>query len=78
MLADAKVLPGMGLKSLLAEDLIGLKIEAYKNDPRRELQDKADIQNLMRKNSNLDFDRIMQYAQIFNEWETIEQLRKGC
>ncbi|MEN9825115.1 MAG: hypothetical protein RI953_860 [Pseudomonadota bacterium] len=78
MLADAKLLPGMGLKYLLAEDLIGLKIQAYKNDPRRELQDKADIQNLMRKNSNLDFLRIKQYAQIFNEWETIEQLRKGC
>ncbi len=77
MLADAKILPDMGLKYLLAEDLIGLKIQAYKNDPRRELQDKADIQNLMRKNPGLDVNRIKQYADIFGEWETLQQLRKG-
>jgi hypothetical protein len=77
MLADAKILPNMGLKYLLAEDLIGLKIQAYKNDSRRELQDKADIQNLMRKNPDLDFDRIKQYADLFGEWETLQQLRKG-
>ena len=77
MLADAKILPNMGLKYLLAEDLIGLKIQAYKNDPRRELQDKADIQNLMRKNSGLDYERIREYADLFEEWETIEHLRGG-
>ncbi len=76
MLADAKILPNMGLKYLLAEDLIGLKIQAYKNDRRRELQDKADIQNLMRKNPGLDYNRIKQYADIFEEWETLQQLRK--
>jgi predicted nucleotidyltransferase len=77
MLADAKVLPNIGLKYVLAEDLIGLKIQAYKNDPRRELQDKADIQNLMRKNSGLDYDRMKQYADLFGEWETLELLRRG-
>jgi hypothetical protein len=76
MLADAKILPNMGLKYLLAEDLIGLKIQAYKNDRRRELQDKADIQNLMRKNPGLDYNRIKQNADIFEEWETLQQLRK--
>lgn len=77
MLADAKIIPNMGIKYLLAEDLIGLKIQAYKNDPRRELQDKADIQNLMRKNSGLDYTRIKEYADIFGEWEILQQLRKG-
>lgn len=77
MLTDAKILPGMKLKYLLAEDLIGLKIQAYKNDPRRELQDKADIQNLIRKNPQMDFNRIKQYAELFNEWEVIQQLQKG-
>lgn len=77
MLADSKTLPGMDLKYLLAEDLIGLKIQAYKNDPRRELQDKADIQNLMRKNPQMDFERIRQYADLFDEWVAIQQLQKG-
>ena len=35
---------------LLAEDLIGLKIQAYKKDPSREFQDKADILSLLRQN----------------------------
>ena len=76
MLADAKILPGMGLKYLLAEDLIGLKIQAYKNDPRRELQDKADIQNLMRKNPQMDFERIKLYADLFHEWAAIQELKR--
>ena len=74
MLADAKILPNLGLKYLLAEDLIGLKIQAYTNDPRRSLQDKADIQNLMRKNPNLDMQRIKKYADMFHAWETVKNL----
>lgn len=76
MLADARSLPNSGLKYLLAEDLIGLKIQAYINDPRRELQDKADIQNLMRKVPNIDLQRVKKYADIFQQWGAIEELRK--
>lgn len=76
MLEDAKMIPNSSIRFLLAEDLIGLKLQAYKNDPSRELQDKADIQNLFRKNKNLDKERIKKYADIFGEWEVIEKLWK--
>lgn len=56
------------------EDIIGLKIQAYKNDPGRELQDKADIQQLLLKNT-LNFELIKKYADLFDEWETIQKLR---
>lgn len=58
-----------------AEDLIGLKIQAYKNDPKRELQDKADIQALIEKN-NLDWNQVEFYANQFHEWPVLLEIRK--
>src|SRR5690606_38628291 len=58
-----------------AEDIIGLKIQAYKNDSKREFQDKADIQSLIDSVENLDFKLIKEYADLFNEWVCIEELR---
>lgn len=64
----------LGIEVLKAEDLIGLKIQAYKNDSSRELQDKADIQKLL-KLDGLDLLRIKKYADLFNEWSVIEKLK---
>lgn len=64
----------LGVYVVRPEDIIGLKIQAYKNDPTRELQDKADIQKLLQMpslNSNL----IKKYAELFGEWTSIEKLR---
>jgi hypothetical protein len=60
---------------LAPEDIIGLKIQAYKNDPSRELQDKADIQALLTKNRELDWERIGSYADLFGERAAVEKLR---
>ena len=60
---------------VLIEDLIGLKIQAYKNDSKREFQDKADIQSLLDKYPNLNFDKIKEYADLFSEWNFINELR---
>jgi predicted nucleotidyltransferase len=65
-----------GIKCVGPEDLIGLKIQAYKNDPRRELQDRADIQRLIETTPSLDWERIKDYADLFSEWPTIEDLRR--
>lgn len=59
-----------------AEDIIGLKIQAYKNDGSRELRDKADIFDLMKSNSNLNIIKIKEYAELFNDWLAIEELWK--
>ena len=64
----------LGVYVLRAEDIIGLKIQAYKNDTSRELQDKADIQKLLRL-SNIDFTLVKKYADLFQEWNEIEKLR---
>ncbi|MGH1468881.1 MAG: hypothetical protein ACRBBP_08395 [Bdellovibrionales bacterium] len=68
LLNQAKSYNDFPLPVVSAEGLIGLKIQAYKNDPKRELQDKADIQALLTQNQNLDFSKIKEYADLFNEW----------
>ncbi len=74
MLAQAKVYPQHGLRCVSPEGIIGLKIQAYTNDRRRELQDKADIKSLIEKFPALDWSMVRQYADLFGEWETLKQL----
>lgn len=74
MLADARAIPESTLRCVLPEDLIGLKIQAYKNAPKRELQDKADIQRLMETNPHLDLERVHMYADLFGEKREMERL----
>ena len=76
MLNKAETLPMLQIKCVSAEDLIGLKIQAYINNPKRALQDKADIVALIEKNPQLDWQLVKQYADIFDEWATIQELRK--
>lgn len=65
-----------GINFARAEDLIGLKIQAYKNDLTREFQDKADIQFLISNVENLDWDLIRKYADLFEEWEVINEIKQ--
>lgn len=75
MLAQATKPGAEEIKILEAEDIIGLKIQAYKNNPRRMLQDQADIQSLIEHNPSLDWNKVKLYADQFDEWPTIEKLR---
>ncbi|MCM2280717.1 MAG: hypothetical protein NDI61_02590 [Bdellovibrionaceae bacterium] len=75
MLKDANLQKKLAVYVLRAEDIIGLKIQAYINDPSRELQDKADIQQLLKRHPNLDWSRVKKLADIFDQWPTIEALR---
>lgn len=74
MLNAATMNTDLNVYVLKAEDIIGLKIQAYKNDSSRLLQDQADIQNLL-KIDNLNFDLIKKYADLFNEWPTIQKIK---
>lgn len=68
MLARAApvVFAGMSIPVLQAEDLIGLKVQAYHNDPRR-LQDQVDIQRLLAANwGKLDLERVRSYFKLFD------------
>ncbi|MBI2994260.1 MAG: nucleotidyl transferase AbiEii/AbiGii toxin family protein [Gammaproteobacteria bacterium] len=75
MLSRAQSMPRIGMKCVTAEDMIGLKIQAYVNDPRRRLQDQADIVALIRTQANLDWDRIRRYAELFDEWNAVLALK---
>lgn len=77
MLSRAKPDPVLGLPVLCVEDLIGLKIQAYCNNSKREFQDKADIQQLIEKNSPLDWKLIKTYADLFDQWSFIESMKKA-
>lgn len=55
-------------------DLIGLKIQAYSNNPKRLLQDLADIQKMVEL-SKIDWDQVKVYAEVFGEWERIKSFK---
>ncbi len=76
MLANAIPLPTLNINCLRAEDIIGLKIQAYINNPKRALQDKADIAALIEKHPHLDWVKIKDYAELFSQWPTLQRLRK--
>lgn len=76
MLKTARPMENLEIKCVGPEDIIGLKIEAYINNPSREAEDKADIAALMQKYPSMDWDKIKGYADLFNEWPVIEKLKK--
>jgi predicted nucleotidyltransferase len=47
-------------------DLIGLKIQAYSNNPKRLLQDLADIQKMAELNK-IDWEQVKAYAEAFGD-----------
>ena len=65
----------LNLQVVLAEDLIGLKVQAYAGNPKRKLKDLADIQELVSRCQSLDWDKIKTYADYFNEWPTLQQIK---
>lgn len=75
ILRDANTGGPEEIKFVQAEDLIGLKIQAYVNDSTRELQDKADIQFLIENVPNIDWDKIKSYADLFSQWEAINKIK---
>ena len=60
--------------SWFTSDIIGLKIQAYVNNHKREFQDKADIAAIIEKCDSLNWDTIKYYAEIFEEWDAIQKI----
>lgn len=76
MLKQAITVNGLPVKILKPEDIIGLKIQAYNNDPQRKLRDLADIQALYQSQKNLDLTKVKYYADLFDCWPEVESLCK--
>ena len=77
MLADATPDPATGTMLLRVEDIIGLKIQAFSNNPARKWHDQADIAALIQRNPTLDWSRVQRYAAIFNVRELPEEMRRS-
>jgi len=77
VIKNAEIIPGLKIPCCSVEDIIGLKIQAYKNSTNREYQDKADIQALIeRHEKTIKWKKIKEYAQLFDEWDTVQEIRK--
>jgi len=56
-----------------ASDLIGLKVQAYSNDPTRGRQDLADVEKLLR-NAKIDLGRVREYFRLFDREGDLDAL----
>ena len=74
MLKQAILSLELNVYILKPEDIIGLKIQAYKNDSTRELQDKADIQKLLQL-PQINIIEVKRFADLFEEWSAIQALQ---
>lgn len=76
MLKHLRVIDSFPYPVVSVEDLIGLKIQAFVGDRSREFTDKGDILTLFKNNPDLDLDKVKEYADIFNVWSEILDLKK--
>ncbi|MGM0568815.1 MAG: nucleotidyltransferase [Elusimicrobiota bacterium] len=60
-------LKGFEIKVLQPEDIIGLKVQGMANDPKRILQDKADIENILNEfGGKVDWKLLEEYFLLFD------------
>lgn len=76
MLKDSRELPPFSIKTVGVEALIGLKIQAYCNDKKREFKDKADIAALIENSRNIDWKQVKVYADLFDQWDEITSIKE--
>jgi len=83
MLQRAEVMtvqPGLRLRVVHLEDLIGLKVQASVNDPQRAEQDWLDIRLLLRaaaeRNESVDWSLLEDYLALFQLQDKLPELRR--
>lgn len=79
IIEDGKTFKGVNkdidVRVAMPEDLIGLKLDAIKNNPKRELQDWADIQAIVEVlGDNLDWTKIRNYCNLLDVEEVYEKI----
>jgi|SRR5690606_11038260 len=75
LLSQARALatPFGRLHVVSAEGLIGLKLQAYVNNPRR-TQDLEDIKSLLAANRQMDMDEVRGYFRLFDRESLLQEL----
>ena len=79
IIEDGKTFKGINkdidVRVAMPEDIIGLKLDAIKNNPKRELQDWADIQAIVEVlGDNLDWTKIRNYCKLLDVEEVYEKI----
>ena len=79
IIEDGKTFKGINkdidVRVAMPEDIIGLKLDAIKNNPKRELQDWADIQAIVEVlGDNLDWTKIRNYCKLLDMEEVYEKI----
>lgn len=64
------------IKVLTPEDVIGLKVQAMANQPKRKARETADIQALAAANPKLDWARVEEFYQLFDMIGELEDLKR--
>jgi hypothetical protein len=68
------------VKTLIPEDIIGLKIQAMNNDPDRSAKDFADIEALLSSrvssNAAIDWELLTDYFELFDQTDLLNQLKE--
>ena len=61
----------------LLDQAIGLKIQAFSNNRKRQWHDQADIAELIRANPDMDWARVLRYAEMFDARPLLEEIRRS-
>ena len=77
MLKRTNLVKILDVPVLDAEDIIGLKIQAMATNPKRKFRELGDIQALCQAKKSLDWVRIKKYADMFNAWEIIKEIKEN-
>ncbi|MBI5632028.1 MAG: nucleotidyl transferase AbiEii/AbiGii toxin family protein [Nitrospirae bacterium] len=68
----------MKVRTMIPEDIIGLKLQAVYNNPKREKVDMADIEMLVSVHKDLDWDLLKVYFTIFQMDGLFEKIKEGA
>jgi hypothetical protein len=71
------ILGGADVPVVLAEDIIGLKVQSMVNNPERRFLDMADIKYLIINAPKLDLDIVREYFHLFGMDSQLNDLLKG-
>ena len=73
------IMENVTVKSLVPEDIIGLKLQALVNDPTREAKDLSDIEALLsakkHRGNNIDWEILVEYFDLFQRNDLLNDLR---
>lgn len=77
--AEKEIFGGsLKIKTLIPEDIIGLKLQAIYNNPKREKIDISDIEMLVSIHSkNLDWELLKKYFKLFEMEDLYKKIREG-